>query len=61
MQSFMNRYYFKCIVIAGMLSAAAVSGCGGSSNSVEMPANPEPAPGAPTGVGTAAGDKSATP
>jgi len=31
------------------------------SNSVEMPANPEPAPGAPTGVGTAAGETSATP
>ena len=57
----MKRYKFTCIVIAGLLLAAAVSGCGDSSNTVEMPANPEPAPGVPTGVGTAAGEKSATP
>lgn len=57
----MNRNYFRLIVIAGLLSAAAVSGCGDSSNTVEMPANPEPAPGSPTGVGTAAAEKSAKP
>ena len=57
----MNRYLFTCIVIVGLFAAAAVAGCGGSSNSVEMPANPEPAPGVPTAVGTAAGEKSATP
>ena len=57
----MKQYSFTCLVIACMLLAAAVSGCSGSSNTVEMPANPEPPPGAPTGVGTAAGEKSATP
>ena len=57
----MNRYVLTFFIIAGLFSAAAVSGCGDSSNSVEMPANPEPAPGAPTGVGTAAGEKSPGP
>ena len=56
----MNRYFFKFIVMAGLLSAVAV-GCGDSSNTVEMPANPEPAPGAPTGAGASAGEKSPGP
>jgi hypothetical protein len=40
------------LILAVVVNTTA--GCGDGTNSIEMPANPEPAPGSPSAVGTSA-------